>query len=203
MTSDIDIDVLKRPPEDADDWDRAMTLAENLAQSDHIGERQAQVYAAADIYDIERDDILGRLDISDSNYYQTLYDARDNIEDAEWIESVLADPPREPRTVTEPTPVEEWSPWMDDIDSNVRHDPTEDLTGELYRHDIDDGAEPVAVKITQQTGGVSDRGASAYVLQKLLHDGTVGERYVAPVDWIVEAIGSGVLKPATLRIEVE
>jgi len=196
--SDINITVRNRPPEDASDWERAMALADDLARSKHIGERQAKVFAALEV-GVDRDEICNRLDMGESNSYQTYYDAEANVEHAEHIVEMLADHPalNPSKVVKSSVPMEEFDAEQDRFNSEVRHADSERLTDQQF---VDDAGRLVTVQ--QPLGLTASNGVGGYLINRIrLSDGTVEELAVA-ADRLDQLIDEGQLTPATASVDI-
>ncbi|RQG93721.1 hypothetical protein EA472_22560 [Natrarchaeobius oligotrophus] len=166
-----------------------MALAEDLSRSKHIGDRQAKVYAAIEV-GIARDEICERLDMSESNSYQTYYDAEDNVAHAEHIATMLEDHPalNPPKTVSDVS-MSEFDPARDRFDSDTRHGPDKDLTGEQYAdgsdqlvtvrqslvEDSDGIAGYLINRVNLSTGELDRRALSAARLDELIEEGALSE----------------------------
>lgn len=192
--SELDLTVRTRPGDDATKWERAMALAEDLERSKHIGERQAKVYAAIKV-GVDREEICERLDMNESNSYQTYYDAQDNVEHAEHLTAMLSDHPalHPPKAVVDAN-TDTFDPGRDSFDSDIRHDRDDDLTGEQF---VDGSDHLVTV---QQTLIEDNRGIAGYLVNRINLDTGEVERRAVAAGRLDELRGSGRLEPASAQI---
>jgi len=195
--SEINVTAKTRPPADASEWERAMALAADLARSRHIGERQAEVYAALEL-GVARDEICDRLDMSDSNSYQTYYDARDNVEDARLLVALLDDHPAlEPPKTVEECPADEFHAARDSFAGDTRHAGDDSHVGEQF---VDDDGTLVTVR---QSLAEDEDGTAGYLLSRIrLESAEVGE-WAVSADRLDELLSQNRLTPATATVAVE